>query len=242
MKKAKPSQWALWLAVGFTIIISSAAFLNGYLNEKTEKESAQADKATAQVQAADAAGEGQLLADEVLQVCRAGGKEAKALSAAGLCGKASTTKENIDETVKDAPASSSSTTIVRRETVPIATLTAIVSSAVDDALLASCGADGCRDGQDSTIPGPQGPASTVPGPQGEPGVPGQQGATGPKGDTGPTGADGQPGPAGPQGEPGRSITDAQCGDDGRWSITYSDGATSDGGTCRAVDVLPAPTE
>lgn len=73
------------------------------------------------------------------------------------------------------------------------------------------------------VQGPVGPA----GPQGEPGADGAPG---------PAGADGAdstvPGPPGPQGEPGRGIQSANCGDDGRWTITYTDGATSDGGVCR----------
>lgn len=73
------------------------------------------------------------------------------------------------------------------------------------------GADGAQ--------GPMGPA----GPQGEPGT---------DGTPGPAGADGAPGPQGPQGEPGRGMQSAHCGDDGRWTITYTDGATSDGGACR----------
>lgn len=53
------------------------------------------------------------------------------------------------------------------------------------------------------------------------------------GPMGPAGADSTvPGPAGPQGEPGRGITSAFCGDDRRWTITYTDGTTADGGVCR----------
>ena len=71
-------------------------------------------------------------------------------------------------------------------------------------------------GADSTVPGPPGPAgadSTVPGP------------------VGPAGADGATGPAG---QDGRGISDAQCLDNGRWAITYTDGTTQDGGQCRTT--------
>jgi hypothetical protein len=79
-------------------------------------------------------------------------------------------------------------------------------------------------GADSTVPGP-------PGPAGEPGSPGIDGRDG---------VDGAPGATGPQGEPGRGIQSAFCGDDGRWTITYTDGMTSDGGQCRTTPsgVLP----
>lgn len=85
-------------------------------------------------------------------------------------------------------------------------------------------------------PGPVGPA----GPQGPPGPAGASGAdsTTP-GPTGPSGAPGAAGEQGPQGEPGRGIRTANCGNDGRWTITYTDGTTSDGGTCRAT--LTPPT-
>jgi len=89
------------------------------------------------------------------------------------------------------------------------------------------------------VPGAPGKDSTVPGPQGPPGVPGM---------TGPAGADstvpGPPGPAGAPGEPGqpgsdgRGIKDAYCWDNGRWTITYTDGATQDGGMCRATLTPP----
>jgi hypothetical protein len=76
------------------------------------------------------------------------------------------------------------------------------------------------------------------GMNGTPGEPGQDGAPGPQG---PAGADGSTGPIGPQGEPGRGIATAYCGDDGRWIITYTDGAVQDGGQCREtqpIKVLP----
>lgn len=111
------------------------------------------------------------------------------------------------------------------------------------------GADGV-DGSPGVMgpPGPGGP----PGPNGLDGVDGSAGATGTTGATGLAGATGQPGPAGPQGPPGpagadstapgpqgpegaqgRGIQSAYCGDNGRWSITYTDGTTQDAGQCRA---------
>lgn len=77
-------------------------------------------------------------------------------------------------------------------------------------------------GADSTVPGPAGPA----GPQGEPGPAGADSTV--------PGPEGPEGPAGPQGEEGRGIRTAYCGDDGRWLITYTDGATQDGGQCRTT--------
>lgn len=85
------------------------------------------------------------------------------------------------------------------------------------------------DGKDgATITGPPGPA----GAQGEPGQAGADGADG--ADSTVPGPEGPEGPQGPQGEPGRGIASAYCGDDGRWDITYTDGATQDGGTCRTT--------
>jgi len=109
--------------------------------------------------------------------------------------------------------------------------------------------------------GPTGPAGP-PGPAGASGEPGGPGAAGEAGGRGPAGEAGPPGPAGdrgPQGEPGtpgatgpagppgapgsdgRGITDITCLDDGRWQITYSDGATTfTSGPCRIV--VPPPPE
>lgn len=82
-----------------------------------------------------------------------------------------------------------------------------------------------RDGADSTVPGPPGPA----GPAGPVGPAGADSTV-----PGPAGADGAAGPSGPQGEPGRGIQTAYCGADGRWAITYTDGAVQDGGECRTT--------
>jgi hypothetical protein len=97
-------------------------------------------------------------------------------------------------------------------------------------------------GTDGT-PGPMGPMGPM-GPTGLKGDTGATGATGPTGPPGPAGAASTvPGPAGaegatgaqgPQGEPGRGIRAAYCGDDGNWLITYTDGATANGGTCRTT--------
>jgi len=85
--------------------------------------------------------------------------------------------------------------------------------------------------------GPVGP----PGPAGDPGPPGPAGADSTMpGPAGPPGADGPPGPAGAAGADGRSITDAQCRDDGRWAISWSDGTTTDGGNCRATPPIGVP--
>lgn len=100
-----------------------------------------------------------------------------------------------------------------------------------------------KDGADSTVPGPPGADSTVPGPPGIPGLPGRDGMDGRDGVDGAPGADstipGPPGPSGPQGEPGRGIASAFCGDDGRWTITYTDGGVQDGGQCRTEPPVKA---
>lgn len=100
------------------------------------------------------------------------------------------------------------------------------------------------DGAPSNIPGPPGPAGPA-GPAGEPGAAGPAGPPGPAGadstvpgPQGPAGADGQPGA---NGADGRGITDAQCRDDGRWAITWTDGTTTDGGNCRATIAPPIGT-
>lgn len=126
------------------------------------------------------------------------------------------------------------------------------------------------DGSDSSIPGPpgtDGSVSTVPGPEGADGADGEEGAAGaagsdgsdstvpgPRGERGPAGAgstvpgpQGPPGPSGADGEDGsdgRGIADAQCGGDGRWQVTYTDGTTDDAGPCLAEspdDPAPTPT-
>jgi hypothetical protein len=73
------------------------------------------------------------------------------------------------------------------------------------------------------------------GPQGPPGPAGEAGAgSSEPGPAGPPGADGATGPAGTD---GRGIESAHCWENGRWTITYTDGTSQDAGQCRA-DVIP----
>ena len=116
------------------------------------------------------------------------------------------------------------------------------------------------DGEDSTVPGPKGDqGESVKGEKCDTGAAGRDGksVTGPQGPVGPAGKDGAPGkdstvpgPAGPSGPPGadgsdgRGIKSAQCGTDGRWTITYSDDTSEDAGPCIAAtpdDPAPTPT-
>lgn len=158
----------------FLIVLIVALGVNAYIIRTGQLDDQKQDTTAAVQGQKVAADEGQSLADEVLSACAAGGDDASALSAAGLCGKATTTKENIDQSVRDtpsAPSSTTNTTIVRREVLPVSTIIDVIREVINDVLVSSCGADGCRDGKDSTVPGPQ---STVPGPSG---------AQGGKGDT-----------------------------------------------------------
>lgn len=96
------------------------------------------------------------------------------------------------------------------------------------------GTDGA-DGQNGT-PGEDG----SPGSDGQDGLPGEPGPSGPPGQDG---VDGQNGADGQDGEDGRSITDAQCSaETGRWTISWSDGTTSDGGPCMVVHGPPPDEE
>lgn len=84
--------------------------------------------------------------------------------------------------------------------------------------------------------GAHGADSNVPGEPGEPGLHGEPGRDGVDGKDGTPGKDGVDGR---DGAPGRGIQDAQCQQDGRWHITYTDGTTSDAGACR-VEQAPPP--
>lgn len=69
-----------------------------------------------------------------------------------------------------------------------------------------------------------------PGADGKDGQPGKDGNPGADGKDGEPGKDGSPGQTGPTGPPGRGVADTEC-TDGRWKITYTDGTSSDGGSC-----------
>lgn len=157
------------------------------------------------------------LANKVLLACVGAGKDARALRSAGLCGEATTTKQEIKQAVPGTPGAAGAT-----------------------GATGSTGLPGVR-GQDGS-PGPAGrDGASVTGPTGATGPAGPAGPPGADGKAGSDGAPGPAGPAGPAGADGRGIRDAQCGDNGRWTITYTDGTTSDGGTCRA-DLIPAPSQ
>lgn len=88
------------------------------------------------------------------------------------------------------------------------------------------GADGVA-GQDGST-GPVGPAGE-PGADGAPGLPGKDGEPG---RDGVDGAPGAPGADGAPGKDGRGLNDMQCAN-GRWTAYWSDGTTSDSGSCAA---------
>ncbi len=101
-----------------------------------------------------------------------------------------------------------------------AAVTRAVGQQIDAALADACGGS-CKGEPGESVTGPRGPAGeSITGPPG-------QSIVGPKGDTG------------DKGDPGRGIESAMCGDDGRWTITYTDDTTSDAGLCRE-SLLPAP--
>lgn len=68
----------------------------------------------------------------------------------------------------------------------------------------------------------------------------------PAGPPGKDGTNGHDGKDGAPGKDGRGIDSSYCGDNGRWTNTYSDGKTGDGGVCRetsttTVTAPPSPT-
>jgi hypothetical protein len=86
------------------------------------------------------------------------------------------------------------------------------------------GKPGKRGDDGATVAGPSGTDGAT-GPAGPPGKDGKDGAPGPQGEQG---------PAGPAGADGRGIASTNCGDDGHWLVTYTDGTTQDAGVCRAL--------
>lgn len=94
-------------------------------------------------------------------------------------------------------------------------------------------------GEPGAAGGPGAPGGD--GPKGDPGPPGPKGDPGPAGPAGADGAPGAPGETGPSGADGRGITDAQCGADGRWDLTWTTGETTDAGPCIVAPEIPAPT-
>lgn len=201
----------LWVAVLVLAIIASVAGTLAVLNATSQRDDAQTGEKEAKATTRVVGGKARDLANEVLSACAGDSKDARALRAAGLCGKASDTKTEVAQALPGAagapgPAGAAGSAGVAGQTGPPGTA-------------GTSGTDGTT------------------GTTGGAGPTGASGPPGPAGTDGKDGSDGQTGPQGPQGDPGRSIDNAVCGDDGRWTITYSDGTTSDGGVCR-VDLLP----
>lgn len=224
-KEPFPPRWAFFVAA---LMIIAGIGWNIYMQYSATQE-----KNTAQANS-------QTLAQDIQAICKAQGK--LLLDDRDLCAKADKVQDNPTEAIPGAKGDKGNP----GDRGPV-------------------GFPGLN-GKDSTVPGPPGPLGPVgpkgdvgddgvaglsfqgpvgpPGPQGEPGVPGPAGPAGASGadstvpgPPGPPGSDGPAGPAGAAGSDGRSITDAQCRPDGRWSISWSDGTTTDGGVCRAD---PAP--
>jgi hypothetical protein len=222
----------LWVTIVILALVGSGAGGYAIYLRTAERDAAVAVASTA-------AGEGARLADRVLSACSAPG-DPEGVVSAGLCGDAATAKDNIDESVKDSPATATTTTtIVRRETIPAGTLLASINAALNEALTATCGADGCRDGKNgragadgaaSTIPGP---ASTVPGPAGPKGEPGKDGRDG---------ADGANGSDGAAGAEGRGVASLVCSSGLgmiTFTLTLTDGTTQEF-SCGSTPVEPDP--
>ena len=221
-KEPFPPRWAFFVAA---LMIIAGIGWNIYMQY-----SATQDKNTAQANS-------QTLAQDIQTICKAQGK--LLLDDRDLCAKADKVQDNPTEALPGAKGDKG-----------------------NPGDRGPAGFPGL-DGKDSTVPGPPGPLGPVgpkgdtgddgvaglsfQGPVGPPGPAGEPGLTGPPGadstvpgPAGPPGADGVAGPPGPAGADGRSITDAQCRDDGRWAISWSDGTTTDGGNCRATPPIGVP--
>jgi hypothetical protein len=217
-----PPRWAFFVAV---LMIIAGIGWNIYMQYSATQE-----KNTAQANS-------QTLAQDIQTICKAQGK--LLLDDRDLCAKADKVQDNPTEAIPGAKGDKG-----------------------NDGLPGRMGPQGFPgvDGEKGP-PGPPGPLGPVgpkgdvgddgvaglsfqgpvgpPGPAGEPGLVGPAGADSTvPGPAGPPGADGAPGPAGPPGADGRSITDAQCLDNGRWAISWSDGTTTDGGQCRETITPP----
>jgi hypothetical protein len=224
-KEPFPPRWAFFVAA---LMIIAGIGWNIYMQY-----SATQDKNTAQANS-------QTLAQDIQTVCQTSGK--LLVDDRDLCAKATQVQENPTDAIpgpKGDPGTPGRDGIDgSNSTVP-----------------GPPGPPG-KDGSDSTVPGPPGSSgpsglngspgmdSTVPGPPGPPGPAGADGADGaPGADStvpGPQGESGPAGPTGPQGEEGRGIRSAYCKDNGRWTITYTDGVVSDGGQCRETALGVAP--
>lgn len=235
-----PPRWLMFLAVVMCLL----AVLAGVGILVYDKVSATADKHTAQANA-------QTLAQDIGTVCAEQGK--LMINDRDLCVKGETVLENPTEALPGPKGDKGNPGEPGRDGDPgpagppgkDSTVPGPVGPAGPQGRPGNDGDDGLAgltvqgppgsDGDDSNVPGP-------PGPQGEPGPAGRPGADSTvPGPPGPAGAAGAPGIPGPQGEPGpagRGIQSAHCGDDGRWIITYTDGATSDGGVCRTEPGTP----
>lgn len=226
-----PPRWA-FLVLGLMIIAGLVWNVYVTLSATAEKNTAQANSRT--------------LAEDIQSICEQQGK--LLVDDRDLCAKAT----RVQETPSDAIPGPKGDKGNDGEPGPLGPVGPVgpVGPKGDQGPLGPMGPKG-DPGDDGlaglTVEGP-------PGTDGTPGPPGPAGAPGPMGPMGPPGpageGSGEPGPAGPPGPPGadgangapgadgRGIVSAQCRDDGRWAITYTDGTTQDGGLCR-TDPAPA---
>jgi hypothetical protein len=225
-----PPRWAFFV-LALMIVAGMTWIIYLQISATAEKNTAQANSQT--------------LAQDIQQVCKTQGK--LMINDRDLCAKAEKVQDNPTEALPGPKGDKGNDGVPGRP-------------GKDSDIPGPMGPMGPA-GKDSTVPGPQGrpgidgddglagltvqgppgsdgAPSNVPGPQGEPGLPGRDGVDGKDGaDSTVPGPAGPEGPVGPAGKDGRGVQSQFCGDDGRWTITYTDGTTSDGGQCRPA---PAP--
>lgn len=266
--KYRRARWYAWLGraalVGLILAVVAIQIYLYALGKEREREidALQSQATQSDTAAVEVAEDRQAQARSVRELCESGAIEQDAAGKA-VCDEASRTAEqDPTETVAQAKGE-------RGPEGPRGPMGAQGPAGADgdDGAAGTSGTPGTTGpvgaaGSDGT-PGEAG-APGGPGTAGEAGAPGETGPRGSAGDTGATGPQGPPGPAGtagkdstipgpagpagppgPTGEPGtdgRGIASAICDSEtGRWTITYTDDSTSDGGTCIATPDDPAPT-
>ncbi|EFQ84704.1 hypothetical protein HMPREF0063_10045 [Aeromicrobium marinum DSM 15272] len=224
--------WA-GIAIAVLVIVATAGWWNAYTGQRQEAQ----QNAAAAVTNADAAQRGTELAEQVIRACAVEDEFGETVREAGLCNDAEDTRDAIEDEVTEPPREGrpgrdgvdGRSATQAQVTVSVARLLpAVLAPALQDLLPAEvaafCANDACRGqrGLDGTTPSNERLLALIRPLIPEP-IPGAPGATG------------DPGPA------GRGIASLQCQDDGRWLVTYTDGAAQDAGPCR-VALLEPPAE
>lgn len=231
----RSTKWR-WVAL-LMALVAVTAIAYSITDFVSQRDDAKAGEKGAKQNTRIVGGQATDLADTVLDVCKAGGKDAIPLREAGLCGKATETKKVVDDQTNSTPTPTAGPPELRYVPVSDQRLDAFVSSSV----LRYCASHNDCQGDDAPATtaqqlrdalGPQLPDVLLALCGGSCNGKDGQSITGPKGDS----------VKGDEGDPAPVVTRSYCNADDEFVFEFSDGSSLvvEDSDCRVDSIVPNP--